>query len=158
MELIRSWLASVVMVSMLLGVVRLLTPKGSVQKIASFTGGLILLLALLQPLVEVELTELIPDVEVYREEVGERRDELAKEEEKHLEQGIAERTAAYISDKAEAMGAEVSVQVKTDLSPEGVPFPVEAELAGDYSPELAEYIERELGIPAEGQVWYEDEN
>ena len=158
MELIRSWLTSAVMVSMLLGVVRLLTPKGSVQKIASFTGGLILLLALLQPLVDAELTELIPDADRYRVDVDDRRSELAKEEEKHLEQRIAEQAAAYISDKAEAMGEEVSVRVKTAPSLEGVPLPAEAEITGAYIPELAEYMEQDLGIPAERQVWCEDKN
>ena len=42
MEAVRTWLTSVVMVSMLLSLVQLLTPKGGVQKIAGFTGSLIL--------------------------------------------------------------------------------------------------------------------
>lgn len=158
MEAVRSWLVSLVMVSMLLGLARLLTPKGSVQKIASFTGGLILLLALLRPLMEVEFSELVSDLGVYHEEVAERREELALEGEKQLERSIAERTSAYISDKAKTLGTEVSVRVKTIPSSEGIPLPAEAEITGDYSPELAEYIERDLGIPAERQVWREDEN
>ena len=158
MELVCSWLVSVVTVSMLLNVVRLLTPKGSVQKIAAFTGGLILLLALLRPLMGVEISKLLSDVGMYGESVGERREELAREEEKYLRQSIEERTAAYISNKAEALGTEVSVQVRTVLSSEGIPLPVEAEIAGAYTQELAEYIEQDLGIPAERQVWCEDEN
>lgn len=158
MEAVRSWLASVVMVSMLIGVIKLLIPKGSVQKIASFTGGLILLLALLRPLMEIELTDLMPDIEVYRAEMDEYQSVLAKEEENRLKQRIAEQAAAYISDKAEAMGAEVSVRVKTAISSEGIPLPAEAEISGIYVPELAEYIERDLGIPAERQVWCEDKN
>jgi len=158
MELIRQWLTSVVTVSMLLSLVQMLIPKGGVQKIASFTGGLLLLLALLRPLMEVEFSELVSDLGVYHEEVAERREELALEEEKQLERSIAERTTAYISDKAEVLGAEVSVRVKTIPSSEGIPLPAEAEITGDYSSELAEYIERDLGIPAERQVWREDEN
>lgn len=158
MEAVRSWLVSVVTVSMLLSLARLLTPKGSVQKIASFTGGLILLLALLRPLMEVEFSKLIADIEVHRTDIAQRRDQLAEDAEKQLERSIAERTSAYISDKAEALGAEVSVRVKTSPSSEGIPLPAEAEITGTYSPELAEYIERDLGIPAERQVWSEDEN
>jgi stage III sporulation protein AF len=158
MELVRTWIVSVVTVSMLLNLVRLLTPKGSVQKIASFTGGLILLLALLQPLAKAELSKLVTDVGTYSEAVELRQKELVGEKENQLRQRIEERTAAYISDKAKTLGTEVSAEVKTAPSPEGIPVPVEAEIAGAYTRELAEYIEQDLGIPAERQVWCEDEN
>lgn len=158
MELVRTWIVSVVTVSMLLNLVRLLTPKGSVQKIASFTGGLILLLALLQPLAKAELSKLVTDIGAYSDTVELRQEELMREKENQLRRRIEEQTAAYISDKAKTLGEEVSVYVKTDSSPEGIPIPVETEIAGAYTRELAEYIERDLGIPAERQVWCEDEN
>ena len=81
-----------------------------------------------------------------------------REKEKQLCRSIEERTAAYISDKAKTLGTEVSAEVKTTPSSEGIPVPVEAEIAGAYTRELAEYIEQDLGIPAERQVWCEDEN
>ena len=158
MELVRTWIVSVVTVSMLLNLVRLLTPKGSVQKIASFTGGLILLLALLQPLAKAELSKLVTDVGTYSEVVELRQKELMEERENQLRRSIEDRTAAYISDKAKTLGTAVSAEVKTVLSSEGIPVPVEAEIAGAYTRELAEYIEQDLGIPAERQVWCEDEN
>ena len=40
---------------------------------------------------------------------------------------------------------------------EGVPVPVSAELTGTPSRELSRWIEAELGIPVERQVWL-DEN
>ena len=71
---------------------------------------------------------------------------------------IAGRTAAYISDKADALGLEVSVRVETEPGEEGTPLPVSAELEGPYSQDLADWIAGELGIPAERQVWHEGKN
>ena len=48
--------------TMLLSLVQVLLPKGSVQKIASFTGGLLLLLALLRPLLGADVSDLLPDL------------------------------------------------------------------------------------------------
>lgn len=158
MEAVRTWLTSVVMVSMLLSLVQLLIPKGGVQKIAGFTGSLILLLALLQPLLRIELAGILPDMEEHRVELARRQKALMEETEKRLEQGIARETEAYISDKARSLGEEVSVRVITEVSPEGVPVPAEVEITGPYLPELAVDMERELGISGERQVWHEDEN
>jgi len=125
MELIRQWLTSVVTVSMLLSLVQMLIPKGGVQKIASFTGGLLLLLALLRPLLGADLSDLLPDPDGRREAVARRQEELAEETENLLEQRIAEKTAAYISDKATELGVKISVRVGTTISPEGVSVPSE---------------------------------
>ena len=53
MGALREWLTSLVAVSMLLSVAQTLVPEGSIRKIASFTGGLILLVVLLRPLLEI---------------------------------------------------------------------------------------------------------
>ena len=47
MEAVRAWLTSVVLVSVLLSAAQSLIPPGTVRKAAGFTGGLILLLVLL---------------------------------------------------------------------------------------------------------------
>ena len=46
---VRVWLTSIVMVTLLLSVAQTLIPEGTIRKIAGFTGGLILLVALLRP-------------------------------------------------------------------------------------------------------------
>ena len=71
---------------------------------------------------------------------------------------IAERTAAYISDKADALGLKVAVRVEATTGPDGVSLPEKVELTGPYSRELADFMTRELGIPAERQVWHERKN
>jgi hypothetical protein len=50
MEQMSSWLSSVVAVSLLVFLLRQILPEGSLRGIGEFTGGLVLLAALLQPL------------------------------------------------------------------------------------------------------------
>lgn len=149
----RAWLTSVVVVTLLLSVAQTLIPEGTVRKIASFTGGLILLAALLQPVLRTDLGRLRLHFEDYAAAIEERQAELDGAGKEELAELIAERTEAYISDKAETLGLAVTVRVRTEPGEDGVPLPSEAEVAGPRSEELAAYMERELGIPRERQVW-----
>ena len=158
MGVLREWLTSLVAVSMLLSVARTLVPEGSIRKISSFTGGLILLVVLLRPLLGADLSRLDLHLEDYERAIGQRQEELASAGEAELAGIIEERTAAYISDKADTLGLAVKVQVETKPAGDGVPVPWRAELWGPRSPALATYMEEELGIPGERQVWHEGEN
>lgn len=154
---VRSWLTSIAAVTLLLTVVQALVPEGTVKKIAGFTGGLLLLAALLQPALKTDLGRLRLDFSDYEEAVGERAAELDAAGKDELAAIIAGRTAAYISDKADALGLGIAAQVRTELV-EGIPVPVSVELTGPYSQDLADWIAGELGIPAERQVWHEGKN
>ena len=158
MGALREWLTSLVAVSMLLSVAQTLVPEGSIRKIASFTGGLILLVVLLRPVLGADLSRLDLHLEDYERAIGQRQEELAAAGETELAEIIEERTAAYISDKADTLGLAVKVQVKTKPGADGVPVPWQAELWGPRSPALAACMEEELGIPGERQVWHEGEN
>ena len=158
MGALREWLTSLVAVSMLLSVARTLVPEGSIRKISSVTGGLILLVVLLRPLPGADLSRLDLHLEDYERAIGQRQEELASAGEAELAGIIEERTAAYISDKADTLGLAVKVQVETKPAGDGVPVPWRAELWGPRSPALATYMEEELGIPGERQVWHEGEN
>ena len=158
MGVLREWLTSLVAVSMLLSVAQTLVPEGSIRKIASFTGGLILLVVLLRPLLGADLSRLDLHLEDYERTIGQRQEELSAAGEAELAGIIEERTAAYISDKADTLGLAVKVQVETKPAGDGVPVPWRAELGGPRSPALATYMEEELGIPGERQVWHEGEN
>ena len=158
MGALREWLTSLVAVGMLLSVAQNLVPEGSIRKIASFTGGLILLVVLLRPLLGADLSRLDLHLEDYERAIGQRQEELGAAGEAELAGIIEERTAAYISDKADTLGLAVKVQVETKPAGDGVPVPWRAELWGPRSPALATYMEEELGIPGERQVWHEGEN
>lgn len=156
----REWLTAVVTVTLLLSVVQTLVPEGSLRKIAGFTGGLLLLAVLLRPVTEIDLLGLDTEMEDWARAIGERQKELSAEQEKALASGIAERTASYISDKAEELGLEVKVRVETETGGDGVPVPVRAEIDGPWSGELSSYMAETLGISRERQVWHgrEEEN
>ena len=152
-EALKEWVTSIVLVTLLLSVAQTLIPEGSIRKIASFTGGLILLAALLQPVLGTDLSRLDLEMGEYEQAVRERREELEKMGKSDLSDIIVQRTAAYISDKADTLGIAVTAEVTVEPGENGVPVPVEARLTGPTSGELADYMEQELGIPRERQVW-----
>ena len=158
MAALREWLTSVVVVAMLLAVAQTLLPEGSLRKIGSFTGGLILLVALTRPLLGTDLERLGVDMESCRREIAARQAELSEENRDALAAGIAKRTEAYISTQAEKQGAAVTARVETRTGEEGIPLPWSTELTGEPSPELAAWIAQELDIPEERQVWHERED
>lgn len=155
---VRSWLTSIAAVTLVLTVVQTLVPEGTLRKISGFTGGLLLLAALLQPVLKTDLGRLRLDFSDYEAAIGERAAELDAAGKEELAAIIAGRTAAYISDKADALGLRVTARVETEPGVDGTPLPASAELTGPYSRELADWIAGELGIPAERQVWHEGKN
>ena len=154
---VRTWLVSLVAVSLLLSVVQTLVPEGRLRRTAAFTGGLVLMLTLLRPLLGADLDRLDLHLEDYEAEIAMRQAELQESGRDQLEAIIETRTAAYISDKADALGLTVTVRVETELEA-GTPIPASAELRGPYSQGLADWIAEELGIPAERQVWHDGKN
>ena len=158
MAALREWLTSIVAVSMLLCVAQLLIPEGTLRKIGGCAGGLILLLVLLRPILGAEVEQLTVDFEDYRTAIEEQSAVMQEEQETELAGRIAQRTAAYISDKAEALKLCVEVQVETEADADGIPVPSTVEIRGMRSEELAMWMEQELDIPMERQVWHEEEN
>ena len=152
----RAWLTAVVSVTLLLSVVQTLIPKGSLREIASFVGGLLLLAVLLRPLGSVDLSAVSLDLDAYRQTVEQRQAELEQEGQKELVGLIEAELESYILDKAARMGLTVRIKVGTEENSEGVPVPVSAELTGTPSRELSRWIEAELGIPVERQVWLDE--
>ncbi|MBE7003798.1 MAG: stage III sporulation protein AF [Ruminococcaceae bacterium] len=152
MAFFQQWLLGVLACALLVSAAVQLCPEGSVKKIARFTGGLLLLLAMLRPLGEVSPELLGWDAPDYREAVAWLELELGRESERALADGIAEELGAYIEDKADSLGAEVSAEV-TVTSRGGAPAPERVTLHGAYNGALAEWIAAELGITEERQIW-----
>ena len=155
---VRGWLTGVVAVSLLVFLVRMLLPESAVRRVAEFTGGLLLLSALLYPLKGLAPKLLETDVSHWQQEIGQRQEELEETQADALSAVIAEKTASYISDKAEALGLSLRVTVETEPTAEGLSVPVAAEVEGPYSQAIASLMETELGIPRERQVWHGREN
>ena len=154
-EAARNWVTSIAAVTMMLTVIQTLIPEGTIRKISGFTGGLLLLAALLQPVLRTDLERLRLDFSDYGRTIEKRTEELTAAGKEELADIIAGRTAAYISDKADALGLAVTVRVETEPGENDIPIPASAELEGPYSQDLADWIAQELGIPAERQVWHD---
>ena len=152
MAFLRQWLLGVVSCAFLVSLLDQLTPEGSVRKLARFSGGLVLILCMLRPLGTAEPWELARDLD------GLSADRAALEEQyrdvsgQSLAAVIAERTGAYIEDKADELGLSVRAAVRTE-EVDGVPLPVSVTLCGEENAALADCIERELGIAKEDQLW-----
>ncbi len=158
MESLRTWLSSIVAVTLLIAMAESLVPEGTMRRVAGFTGGLVLLLALVRPVLAGGLLDLTLETEKWTAAIEEEQASLSRQGEDALAALIAERTASYIWDKGAALGLEVKANVETRTGEAGLPVPQRVELEGPYSKELADYITHELNIPPERQVWNEQEN
>ena len=152
MAFLRQWLLGVVSCAFLVSLLDQLTPEGSVRKLARFSGGLVLILCMLRPLGTAEPRELALDLD------GLSADRAALEEQyrdvsgQSLAAVIAERTGAYIEDKAHALGTEVTAEV-TVREEDGAFIPDRAVLFGEENAELSVLLTQELGIAPERQEW-----
>lgn len=153
-ETVRTWLTAVAAVTLLLSVVQQLVPPGSLRETASFAGGLILLTVLLQPLAALRVADLDLSFQDCRQAVEQQQTELEDRRQAELAALIESATAAYISDKADSMGLALEARVTAEAA-DGVPVPIRVTLTGEKSGELSRWLETELGIPAERQVWNE---
>ena len=150
-EGLRTWLQAVAAASLLVSLLRALASEGPVRRAVSFAGGLFLILVLVSPLRQ-ERRLAAGELELWQDDIRRRQEELTAMGEVELRQTVAERTQARIDAQAAALGAEVRSRVS--FAPEGTaPIPWSVELFGEPSPELAEWIASELGIPRNRQAW-----
>ena len=152
MVFLRRWLLGVIACAMAVSLLGQLGPEGNVRRIARFTGGLLLLCAMLRPLTSVELPGVAWDAGSYREAVARLELELGAERDNALADGIAAELEAYIEDKADSLGANVHAEVSMETR-DGAPTPERVTLRGAYSEALADVIASELGVAKERQIW-----
>ena len=152
MTILRSWLLGVVACALLVSACEQLTDGGTMKKIVRFVGGMLLMLALLRPLLRIDLTDLAVNAGAYREAVAQLEEELGAQRQRELSARIAAQTGAYIEDKAASLGASIRAVVTTEERG-GVPLPASVTLYGEENAEIGAYIERELGIAKEDQLW-----
>ncbi len=151
---VREWLVSVICAAVAVAVAENAAPAGSMKKLVSMTGGLILLVLLVQPLSGLEPELFLPEYGAYAREIQQRQEELEAENTQALQTIIEREIAAYISDKAAELGVECRVTVRCRTDEAGVPQPYSVTMDGPVSEELRSWIEGELNIPKERQVFH----
>ena len=156
MAFLRQWLLGVVSCAFLVSLLDQLTPEGSVRKLARFSGGLVLILCMLRPLGTAEPREqpweLALDLDGFSADRAALEEQYRDVSGQSLAAVIAERTGAYIEDKAHALGTEVTAEV-TVREEDGAFVPDRAVLFGEENAELSALLTQELGIAPEKQEW-----
>lgn len=157
-ELIRTWLIGITCAAIVVALCESLAPNGAVRKVGRFTGGLVLLIAVLQPFLTLDMRDLSGLLNEYRVEAGSYSTQLETENEKLMKNIIEDQTGAYILDKAAALGidgCEISVEAAAREGEYPVPeaVTVTGNLTESQRSALSRQIEADLAIPAERQIW-----
>lgn len=152
---LRTWLISIVAVSILLSILQSVLPEGSVRTVARTTGGLILLLVLLRPLLGVDLSVLSAVGADTSDSVNEQIAAFAAENAAQLQTLVEEKTAEAIASKAAALGISCAPRVTAEQR-DGTWFPARADMDIPKAQQLSDYITEELEIDEAHQFWAED--
>ena len=148
MEGLRQWLLGIVLTAFAAGLARQLAPEGREQAAVRLAGGLLMILAILGPLGSWNWEELALPAGSFRQATTEQMADYEAERTTALGTIIAEKTAAYIWDKADELGLSCTVEVTVAVGESGIPLPDTAVITGPYSGVLAALIQEEVGIPA----------
>ena len=144
MEWIRSWLLSITCAAVIAALAVALCPEGFSRKLTRSAGGLLLLLAVLGPVRQLESGDMADILAKYRLWPGDAIQTMAEDQEMR-KAIIARQTAAYISDKAAALGIrEPQVWVTCRLTQDGFPAPESVQVQGSGSQEAWQALQRAI--------------
>ena len=153
--LLRSWLFGLTALSALLALAEGLVTQEGIRRVLRLTGGVLMILVLLRPVVRMDLENLHFSLDALRQEAETLEEEYTRQQAEQLSAGIEEELASYIWDKAQALGLDCQVSVTVETGEDGVPAPRSVDITGEYSEALSEIIEKDLGVPREQQNWQE---
>ena len=149
---LRTWLLSIIAAGLVLAILYALVPKGRLRPIVRTTGGVALMLVILQPVLGFDFRDFAVSYQDYAQEIQALTEEYREADAAELAAIIEQRTAAYISDKGAALGVDCHAVVETELR-SGVPYPCAVTLDVERNETLAACIAADLGIGKEAQVW-----
>ena len=156
MEGLRQWLLGITLTAFAARLARQLAPEGREQAMVRLAGGLLVTLAILRPLGQVSWESPSLEAGAFRQETAALAEDYREERCEALSAIIAQRTAAYIWDKADRLGLTCQVEVTVAAGEDGIPLPDTVTITGAYDAGLSALIEEEVGIPAGKQRWLEE--
>lgn len=153
MDVIKEYLISVCIAAIICGIlIKLTEEKGSTGALVKLLCGLFMLITTLSPIIKLpvyEFQNFFDQLAVEAEHAASIGQTAANEEIDHI---VADRTKAYILEKASALGVTLDVEVVLKDS-----IPATVRISGAASPYakhlLSKYISEHLGITAEDQQW-----
>lgn len=156
MDEIRAYLLRITAAALLCGILtKILGKKGMLTTTVKLITGVFMALTVVGPLVSIRLDTLDEFTEgiSYDASAAVAEGEISAME--TMSEIIKQQTQAYILDKAETLGAQLSVEVI--LSEDTPPVPCAVRITGKISPYgksvLSAYINDDLGIGVEDQIW-----
>lgn len=151
------WLTGVVLTALAGSLARSLAPKGRGEAAVRLAAGLLLAMAVLGPLGSLTGFSADLGLEDLTYDAGQQAARWRGENEAALSAIIEERCASYIWDKADRLGLACRVEVRCAPGEGGLPLPDTVTVTGPRSEALSAWIQEEVGIPAEKQIWLEED-
>ena len=153
MAALRTWLLSVTAAAFAVALAQALTPAGTVKKVGKLVGGLVLLLAVVRPVLRLDVDDLAIHAAFYDPAPA------AELRQSALGAHIADSTAAYITQQAAELGFACSAVVEVETDADGWPVPAAVQVTGTMTASqrqaLSALLISELNIPAERQIFRE---
>ncbi len=161
MELLRTWILTVTVSALVIAGAEALMPEGAVKRVGKLTGGLILVLGLLQPLAGLDYQDLYDLVNTLPAGAV-TQESLTREAADPLEGLIEEELSAYIAEKGAALGCPCTARVECIPDGNGVPVPCRVVVTGPFTPDqkrsLQVFITQDLGVGREYQQYISEES
>lgn len=161
-DFIRQWIVGVAAAAVIGAVAQCLMPEGSAKRAGKLAVGLLLMLAVVRPVAELDYNALSEAMAQYQLRANGYTDALAEENQTLVKEIIEERTAAYISDKAAELGITCAVRVVYHYGEDGETWPESVVVTGDLTQEersrVARLLEAELAIRQENQTFERTED
>ena len=154
MDVLNRWILGVTVISLALALAETLVTQEGIRQVLRLAGGVLLLAALLNPVLQLRQEGIGPLSE--GQSAQELEQDYAALRQEQLAAVIAEETEAYISDKAAELGLACEVEVEVEEGEDGLPLPVAVGISIPRHEELSRWLETQLNIPAERQIWQEE--
>ena len=157
-ETLRDWVLGLSASALVCAIAMELTPKGAVKSLLRAVCGMVLAVALLGPLLRLDLQDYALRLAQSRETAAQVLTSAEETAVRLDRRSIERELEAYCLEEAERRGAALSgVTVTLGWSTEGVWVPERVVLDGAYDAGLSAWLEAELGVGPAAQTWRTDE-
>lgn len=152
----RTYLLSVCAAAVFTVLAPMLISQNRIRKTAEFAGGLLLLIVVVSPVVQLDLSDFRQVLSSYMLDPTVSFSVQNSADDDFVAERITRQCEEYILDKADALGMNVETNVYLNGNTP-YPLPVKVVICGRYSPwqkeQLSLVLAQDLGIPEDQQEW-----
>lgn len=156
MEFIKLWLISITGTTLFLAMTDSIMPSGSVKQVGRLLSGLILLVMILKPFLQLSPESIASLSNHWQESILQEQEQQKNYYNNQLQSVIEENLEAYIMDKAMEIGVFCEASVQCNLGEDGIFIPTSIQLETDSAEtwtQVETLVQEELGItPTKGGI------